>query len=313
MAPLNRLLYAIGCAAAALMPMVAMASPSPSPTLDTVLIKPPTANYVEADSTTPGVLEGAFDAKAYVANGSPSNASQVQATLERDGFLSGYGRTWVQRATQHILVEAVLAFSGGDGAKRWLAASEIADKADTNYQHPISLGGIDAYYGAHFFYATNKAYADAFAFVKGNDYFVVATVSGADDLADAAATQTKAQFDSAPAYTIPPSAWPASTSAVTASFAYNLGRVMGYVLLAVLVLGVVLLAVGLVLRSRRRAQPAFAVAVPAAAPAVQMSGDGQFWWDGASWRNAEQEVPPTAQRSGDGRFWWDGRAWRPVS
>jgi hypothetical protein len=305
---MNRPLYAIACAAAALMPVIAMASPSPSPALDTVLASPPAANFVEADKTTPGVLEGAFDAQAYVANGNPPNAAQVQATLQRDGFVAGYGRTWVQRATQHVLVEAVLAFSGGDGAKRWLTASELADKADTNYQHPISVTGIDTYYGAHFFYATNKAYADEFAFVKGNDYLVVATVSGADDLGDSAKAQTKAQFDAAPAYTIPPSAWPASTSAVTASFAYNLGRVIGYVLIAAVVIGVILLIVGLVVRSRRRAQPALAMA----APVVQMSVDGQFWWDGANWRSAAQEVPPTAQRSGDGHFWWDGTAWRPV-
>jgi len=48
------------------------------------------------------------------------------------------------------------------------------------------------------------------------------------------------------------------------------------------------------------------------AGAIQLSEDGNYWWDGQTWRDSSREVPPTAQRSFDGVTWWDGRSWRPV-
>jgi hypothetical protein len=45
----------------------------------------------------------------------------------------------------------------------------------------------------------------------------------------------------------------------------------------------------------------------------QMSDDRHYWWDGAEWRRADQEVPPGARRSDDGHYWWDGLEWRPTS
>jgi hypothetical protein len=44
----------------------------------------------------------------------------------------------------------------------------------------------------------------------------------------------------------------------------------------------------------------------------RMSDDRHYWWDGSSWRSAEQEAPPNARRSDDGHYWWDGTEWRPV-
>jgi hypothetical protein len=44
-----------------------------------------------------------------------------------------------------------------------------------------------------------------------------------------------------------------------------------------------------------------------------MSPDGNYWWDGQSWRDATTDNPPDAQRSDDGAYWWDGRSWRPVA
>jgi hypothetical protein len=154
-------------------------------------------------------------------------------------------------------------------------------------------------------YASNQTYGDAFAFVKGNDFFVVIAVSPKDDLGSTAANQTLAQYTAAPDATIPQSQWPQSSSSTAAS---NFGSFLGGAIVLALLAGVVLLVVGLVRRSRR--QTSFAGAVPAAG--VQMSPDGRYWWDGQSWRDAQVEVPPTAQRSGDGHFWWDGRQWRPV-
>src|ERR1700730_15882502 len=149
-------------------PMIATAAPSPSPGLSTMLAAPPSTDFVEADKTAPGVVEGNFNADQYIATGNPANPSAVKATLQHDGFIAGFGRTWVQRGTQRALVEVVVAFSGGNGAKSWLAASELPDKADPNYSRPVSVAGLDAYYGAHFTYAATKSYADAVAFVKGN-------------------------------------------------------------------------------------------------------------------------------------------------
>jgi hypothetical protein len=302
---LGRLILSVACATIGLQPAIALAVPSPSPALSGVLASPPTADYTEASSSVPGSFEGAFDPKTFVTNTGAKNGDAVQTTLQRDGFVDGYWRTWVQKTTRHVLVEIVIAFTGRDGADKWLRSSELADKSDSNYQHSLSIAGIDAYYGAHFMYASNQTYGDAFAFVKGNDFFVVIAVSPKDDLGSTAANQTMAQYTAAPDATIPQSQWPQSSSSTAV---YNFGSFLGGAIVLALLAGVVLLVVGLVRRSRR--QTSFAGAVPAAG--VQMSPDGRYWWDGQSWRDAQVEVPPTAQRSGDGHFWWDGRQWRPV-
>jgi hypothetical protein len=304
---MNRALCAIAGTVMALVPLVAEASPSPSPTLDTVLAAAPTKDYVEADATAAGVLEGPFDAAHYAA-GNASKQAEIQATLEHDGFVGGYGRTWVQRAAQHVLVEAVIAFKGGDGAKKWLAASELADKADANYQRPVSITGIDSYYGAHFYYTSSKAYGDGFAFVKGNDFFFVIAVSAKDDTGPIAMTQTTAQYNAAPSETIPSSQWPENAAA-------SVSRNVGIFLIPIIVIVLLIALVAYFVMRSRRAVPSM---VPAAVPAmgtpavIQMSPDGRFWWDGQGWKDTEQEIPPNAQRSGDGQSWWDGRGWRPI-
>jgi hypothetical protein len=306
---MKRLLYAAACCSiVALLPVTAAAAPTPSPALSGVLAPPPSADYVEADATVPGSLEGAFDAKKYVATGGPANPALAERTLERDGFVDGFARTWIQRSSGHVLVEIVIAFNGADGAKSWLLSSELADKAEPSYQHSVSISGIDAYYGARFHYASNNSYADAYVFVKGNDYFAVIVASAIDDLGTAAATQTRVQYDSAPPYTIPPSAWIHSNTITPRSFGFNAGLTLGAVLIGVLILAALLLVVGVVLRSQRRARSSYAVPPPA----LLMSTDGRFWWDGSNWRSATNEVPPAAQRSADGRFWWDGATWRRV-
>lgn len=305
---MNRWLYVAVGAIAALLPLVATASPSPSPGLDTMLAAPPTTDFVEADKTAPGVVEGSFDANQYVAIGKPANPDAVKTTLQREGFIAGFGRTWVQRATQHALVEGVVAFSGGDGAKSWLGASELADKADPNYSHPVSVAGIDAYYGAHFTYAATSSYADAFGFVKGNDFFFILSVSRKDDQGTFASSQTTAQYIVAPDYSIPPSQWPQPPPLVGG---FDTASPAAHVLEFALIGGILMLVAGLVLRSRRR--PVVAPAVPGAQTAVPLSPDGRYWWDGQAWRDVAYEVPPHAQHSADGQYWWDGRAWRSVT
>src|SRR5579859_8177553 len=198
------------CLAATIVPAaVVTASPAPSPGLDTILAAPPTPDYQEIDPSTPGILEGPFDANGYASIGGGGNTSKTVKTLGDDGFIAGFGRAWAQQSTHRVLVEIVVAFSGGKGATRWLGQSEQADLADPTYQHAISVDGIDSYYGARLSDSAHY-FADAFVFVKGNDGFLVSTISDSDTLGDSAATQTRVQYQRAPVYTIPPSGWPES-------------------------------------------------------------------------------------------------------
>ena len=315
--PLGRLLCVIGVGAVMLLqPAVALAAPSPSPKLEGILLSPPGTDFVEADNTTPGIFEGPFDAAGYADITSTNDAKQAETTLDHDGFLSGFGRTWFSSKSKHIYVEAVMAFTGAKGAKAWLSQSELADKAEVTYQHPITIAGIESYYGARLADTANHVYADAYVFVKGNDTFLVSTVSTKDDLATTAATQAKLQFDSAPPYTVPPSQWPESR---VANVALDAAKVFGAGVAGILVLAVIVTAF-LVMRSRRRPMMLQAASVlgpsggaaAAPVPAVQMSDDRRSWWDGANWKDAEHEVPPAAQRSDDGKFWWDGQTWRAI-
>ncbi|HEY3084857.1 MAG TPA: hypothetical protein VGK28_05305 [Candidatus Dormibacteraeota bacterium] len=300
-----RLIVAAALAAISLYPVTAFAAPTPSPTLDTLLAEPPESGY-EVNSQAVS-LDGEFGADEYVDFLGPDDPSVTRKALHDDGFVTGFGRTWVQETSQHLLLEVVIAFTGGAGAKKWLGMSEALDKADTYYKRAISVSGIDAYYGVHFEDPSSPAYADIVSFVKGNDYFLVGLVSTADDLGDAASRQTHRQFDTAPPYTIPPSKWPESARSIlsdpariTTTAAYVLG---GVVVLALLT-GLILLVL---VRSRRR--PAGQLA---GVTALHVSSDGRYWWDGQAWRDTSRDVPPGALRSEDGRYWWDGAEWRLI-
>jgi len=341
------MLCSIGLAAILLFhSAIAFAAPTPSPGLDGILLKPLATGYKEALKSGPGILEGQFDSAKYAEIVTASDVAPTKQALDRNGFLSGYGRTWTSTGTAHFLITAVFAFSGAKGAKAWLRQSEAADKADPNYSQALTISGIDTYYGARLIDKVHKVYADAFVFAKGNDVVLITYVSGKNDLGTIAATQARKQFDSTPAYTIPPDQWPESK--VVSSSPFSGLKTIGLVIGALMLLGL-LGAGGFILWSRRRpalqaipAQdpPGFvsgtsitapqgaatppAVALPMAvavagapAPPIQegpfvMSEDRLSWWDGAAWRNAEHEVPPAAQRSEDGNFWWDGEAWKPM-
>jgi hypothetical protein len=314
MSGVKRLIFLIAAAAFALLPTAGAAAsptPTPSPALDSILAKPPSTDFTEL---TTGTLHGEFTSHDWATN---ANSAETETTLNRDGFIDGFGKTWASTPSRHALVEAVMAFNGGSGAKKALTALEASDKADAHYSHAETLTGVDPSYGVHFIDTTNKTFEDLFVFVKGNDLFFVIFASVKDDLLTLATTQAKSQFDSAPASTIPSSQWP--ENATSHSAAYQLGRATALVLPIIFVVGVVGVVVGLILRNRRRAAvPVYAAAVPGygavapAVPEVQLSPDGNFWWDGQTWRDASQAAPPAAQRSSDGTLWWDGRNWRPV-
>jgi len=347
MEPLRRLLCFIGLAAILLLHSgIALAAPTPSPGLDGILIKPLATGYKEALKSGPGILEGQFDSAKYAETIAASNIAPTKQALDRNGFLSGFGRSWTSSPTGHLFVTAVLAFSGAKGATAWLRQSEAADKADPNYSQALTISGIDTYYGARVIDKVHKVYGDAFIFAKGNDVLIVTYISNKNDLGTIAATQTRKQFDATPPYTIPADQWPENK--VVASSPFSGLKTIGLVIGALILLGL-LGAGGFIFWSRRRpalqAIPAqdppgfvsgtsitaplgaatppavalpMAVAVPGGpAPPIQegpfvMSEDRLSWWDGAAWRNAEHEVPPAAQRSEDGNFWWDGEAWKPM-
>jgi len=301
---MKRLLYAAAGAVAALMPLVAAASATPSPTLATVLAPPP-SGYRELTTAT---FHGSFTAHDYATVSDASKATAIEATLTHDGFVDGYGKTWVQQAAGHALLEAVIAFTGGHGAQEWLTAAEAGDKSDPSYMHADSTSGIGTYYGGHFSYSSSKTVGDFFSFVKGNDVFLLGFVSQKDDVLNLATSQAKAQYDAAPSETISSSQWPENA---THGVSFNVGLFTIPVIVAILL---VALAAFIVRRSRRAAPSMAQAAVPGmgAPAAIQMSPDGRFWWDGQAWKDTEHEIPANAQRSGDGQSWWDGRGWRPV-
>jgi hypothetical protein len=300
---MKQLRIALAGAALALLPL-GVAAATPSPTLDTVLAAPP-SGFVELTTAT---FHGSFNAHDYATVSDPTKASAIEATMTHDGFVAGYGKTWVQQAAGHALLEAVIAFNGGTGARSWLTQAEAGDKSDPSYTHADSMTGIDPYYGGHFKYATSNTVGDFFSFVKGNDVFLLGFVSQKDDVLNMAVAQAKSQFDAAPSETIPPAQWPENVSHGSTNVA---------LFIVPLIVIVVLIALAAVVVMRRRSNPAM---VPAAMgtsamgtpAAIQMSPDGKYWWDGQGWKDTEQVIPTNAQRSGDGQSWWDGRGWRPV-
>jgi hypothetical protein len=317
---LGRVVVFIGVCVLALQPAMALAAPTPSPSLDGILAAPPAADFKELPSTTAGIFAGAFDAKGYVTISGTSDPDNDQRVMEHDGFVSGFGKTWSQKSKSHLFVEVVLAFTGGSGATSWMHQLEAADKRLPAYKKALTVNGVPAYYGGHLFDATSGFYSDDFVVVKGNDAFLIIFASRKDDLGDTAPTQAKKQFDGAPESTIPKSQWPETQVAKTA---LDVAKVGVGVVVGVLVLALIVGA-ALIMRSRRRPalQPvgaggAYVAPAALAAPAVpaatiQMSDDRRSWWDGMSWRDAEREIPPGAQRSPDGQAWWDGQAWRPI-
>lgn len=259
--------------------LLVAAAPTPSPALDTILAAPPSPDYVE-DTESSGTPVGDFDAGAYVGYLQPDDQAATFKALNDDGFVAGYGKSWTAQSDSRALVEIVVAFSGGRGARRWLTTSEAAARTDQYYSGAIVVGGLGAYAGVHYADPKAPSYADVVMFVKGNDFFLVGFLAQAATLGDAAATQSKLQYDFAPAASIPPSRWPENAGTSPRLPVPPVAVMAGASIVAAALAVVVVL---LVVRRREAA----AVSGPIPADAIR-SGDGKLWWDGKEWR----PVPP---------------------
>jgi len=296
-------------------------SPSPSPSLDSILVAPSGAGYVQDYQAFPGV-QGSFEAVDLLVFMGPAKPSQTYRSMQEEGFIAGYGRAWFDRSANHLLVELVVAFTGGQGAMKWLPEARSINESYPDASGDFSVSGIDASYGVKYVNTSSAYYSNAAGFVKGNDFFIVDLISGKNDLGDAASTQAKKQYDAAPAGTIPTSQWPENAPSATPSAANRpnpVGSLPVELLVIVGVAGVLLVAVAVVgvLLVRRAGRPSVATASVAPAPtqaALQLSADGTHWWDGQAWKDASLEPPPVevAQRSADGYYWWDGQRWREM-
>ncbi len=298
---MKRLLSAVPAGFLALLPAVAAAAtPTPSPTLDQVLVAPP-AGFGKV-ATAP--MHGRFTTAQYTKDYG-EQAVQAEHQLKVDGFVDGYGLQWSQKATKRTIVQWVIAFAGGAGARNFLDYEQGVRQSRTTFRRNDPLPGIDPYYGQHF--VVGSAIGDVFTFVKGNDLIGVMVYSPRDDNLKIASSLASNQYNFAPPSTIPSDQWPESVKPpVTQPIAApNLSGIVPFLLIALLVVGISAIGAGLVMKARRwkKAPPSVA---------VQLSPDGTHWWDGHGWRDSTREAPPFAQRSGDGGFWWDGHTWRPV-
>lgn len=267
-----------------------------------MLVGPESSDYVEDVN---GDHDGPMSAAQYA-----GSDAQALSQLHHDGFITGYVRTWLDQAHQHLMIEAVVAFGGHRDAVSWLATVK-ANSADEFYVRPIVADGVDSFFGRHYADPTQPIYSDVGVFLKGNDFFFVGLSSQADDLDGSAATQAKRQFDAAPAYSISPSLWPENAmrgplglNAATVPLAVGSG--------GVLITGILLMLLAFAVLARSRGRLAAPPLATAGRPAVHMSEDGRYWWDGESWRDTSSEAPPDALRSADGFYWWDTRTWRRV-
>ena len=317
------LLAATWAAASLLVPLTtASPAPSPSPALDSVLAEPSGSGYAPTFQSFTAV-QGNFEAVDFLVFLGPPKPSETYRILQADGFVAGYGRAWFNRTARHSLVELVIAFNGGQGATKWLTEWRSVSEGASVFTGEFSVVGVDGAFGIHYADTSAPFYDDVVGFVKGNDFFLVEFFSDNNDLANAASTQAKQMFDSAPVGTIPAPQWPENVTSSTPTNSSRLNPVVGLPVglgVIVAVAGVLLLvlasvAVVLVRRAGRptAASPPAVEAVSPAVPAgLQMSADGNHWWDGQAWKDASQEVPPMAQRSPDGYYWWDGKTWREV-
>jgi hypothetical protein len=201
-----RIVCALAVAGLAMTPIAAAAASAPSPgTLRAALAAPLDGSFVEADVGTAGTLEGPFDAEGY-ASYSDLDVQTGQAmvkSLQRNGFVGGYGREWYKPRASEYLGELVMVFTRSSGASSIANASKIRYQQDQGFQSLVephlnkdSFGVTEISAGYHW---------TAVIFEKGNNLFAIGQGSTADFMTDAALAQARRAYDFAPS-SIGPSA-----------------------------------------------------------------------------------------------------------
>jgi len=264
-----------------MLPLSAAATPNPSPSLPQIMLPAPSGYTAQTSS----VLSGSFSSRN-LSSAWGAKAEEAQKALEQDGFVDGYGITMIDLTARHGLVEYIVAFAGGQGAMNWLSYAVAGDKADPTYQHSDSISGIGAYDGEHNLYPSNDV-SDSFAFVKGNDFFVVGFESTRDDVLNLAISRAKNQYDSAPNSTIPPAQWPENANAAASpqgAASQDARFAFGALIADAIILALIIGLIGVVVAWVRRSRPRPTAPDNGTWSAAELSPDGRYWWDGKEWR-----------------------------
>ena len=277
--------------------------PSPSPSLQSILLAPPDAY----SATAPGHLQGKFTISQYASTWG-ADATQGLNELQIDRFVDGYQMARLDPKSGRVMVEVVAAFAGQKGASRFMAANLAETKSGGSFKHRHPLSAVGpSWYGVHLAQVSPAMAADGFAFVKGNDLFGVTVSSAHDEVAllEYAQVQAERQYAAAPSNTIVPAEWPENQGGQSTDQGFSLGD-GPEIFAGVAVIGFLVGAGVFVWMRQHDLKPE--------KPKIEekLTDDGQFWWNGTYWIASSESAPPWAQRSRDGAYWWDGREWRVV-
>lgn len=235
----------------ALQPLTALASDTPTlEALRAILADPTSSDYVEVDQGTPNALVGPFDARTY-ADSFQTDSKTSDAlvdSLNKEGFLAGYARSWYKPGTQIYMGAAVFAFHANAGARSALRASKLQYATGAGFKSFLDSSSIPQSF------ALTDSGPDGFnwtvvLFTKGNDMFAILAGSATGYTSADALTQAKAEYVFAPASTF------AGTPAVLAAgHAFGKALLVSLVLMAMLVAAVVG-SILVVLNARKPSKP----------------------------------------------------------
>lgn len=186
-------------------PIAAQAAPTPNPAaLRATLADPISQDFVEADQGTPGTVEGSMDAARYAASSSATTGERQSLidSLNRNGFISGYGREWYKPRSNDFLGEIVLVFTNSSGARATASLSKVRYAQDKGFQSftdsPIP--------GAYALTTVSSGYSwTIVVFTKADGLYAVAGGSTTDFMSADVLAQAQKEFRLAPANTLTPS------------------------------------------------------------------------------------------------------------